>query len=178
MNTLARQATQFKNQRDRGIQNNTGSANNNGDQEAQILKEEVETLSNIIEQMKTDMQGMMAHVKMQANQQQKVLEQTEMEAKQLNVRCRNLERQCQRLKEERDKLAEISADLRADLNRQQRLVNEFGNHISNPKQQQFHTSPQKIQKRQDSPEGYILSSLQGDIRASQGGMFDDNILSS
>lgn len=42
----------------------------------------------------------------------------------LEMKCRNLEDKVASLMHERDKLAEISSDLRADLNRCQRFVDE------------------------------------------------------
>ena len=88
--------------------------------EIQLLKEENETLKRVIEQMKVDMQTIVEKVKSTFND----LNQAKSDHVRNNATIRELENklaakdaQISRIKEERDRLIQISNDLRADLNR-------------------------------------------------------------
>ena len=158
------------------------------DLEIQLLKEENETLKNVIEQMKIDMQTIVEKVKSTFND----LNEAKSEDVRKNANIRELESklgakdtQIARLKEERDRLIQISNDLRADLNRSQRLVNDLmsremnGNAADDPKAETQERSAQVSRKQPTSGGGspvtrrdYIMSDGQEQIPI---GMFDAGI---
>ena len=158
------------------------------DLEIQLLKEENETLKNVIEQMKIDMQTIVEKVKTTFND----LNEAKSEDVRKNANIRELESklgakdtQIARLKEERDRLIQISNDLRADLNRSQRLVNDLmsremnANAAGDPKAETQERSAQVSRKQPTSGAGspvtrrdYIMSDGQEQIPI---GMFDAGI---
>ena len=158
------------------------------DLEIQLLKEENETLKNVIEQMKIDMQTIVEKVKTTFND----LNEAKSEDVRKNANIRELESklgakdtQIARLKEERDRLIQISNDLRADLNRSQRLVNDLmsremnANAAGDPKAETQERSAQVSRKQPTSGAGspvtrrdYIMSDGQEQMPI---GMFDAGI---
>ena len=108
-------------------------------QDAQSLKEENEQLLRIVDQMKVDMEAMVNKVRSEFNQKndpaiEEALARKTKRVFELEIKCRNLEDKVASLMHERDKLAEISSDLRADLNRCQRFVDDHLEKSPNPKQ--------------------------------------------
>lgn len=90
--------------------------------------------------MKVDMEAMVNKVRNEFNQKddpaiEDALAKKTKRVFELEIKCRNLEDKVANLMCERDKLAEISSDLRADLNRCQRFVDEHLEHRS-PQQKQ------------------------------------------
>ena len=108
-----------------------GAGGQNPQVELQLVKEENEALKQVIAQMKVDMQAIVEKVKDTVQEQVKDrtngVEDPQKDAKiwELNQKLQRKEEQINRLKEERDRLIQISNDLRADLNRSQRLVNDL-----------------------------------------------------
>ena len=77
-------------------------------------------LKKVIEQMKYDMQTIVEKVKSTVNEQAQDRQQDEQNQKQvreLTAKLAQKEDQITKLKDERDRLIQISNDLRADLNR-------------------------------------------------------------
>ena len=103
-----------------------GGTQQNPQLELQLVKEENEALKSVIAQMKVDMQAIVEKVKETVNEKGGQ-DDPQKDAKiwELNQKLSRKEEQIIRLKEERDRLIQISNDLRADLNRSQRLVNDL-----------------------------------------------------
>ena len=104
--------------------------------ELQLVREENEALKKVIEQMKIDMETIVEKVKstfIEQNQQNQQQDHHDgQKVRELEGKIRQKEDQISRLTQERDRLIQISNDLRADLNRSQRLVNDLMNREMKP----------------------------------------------
>ena len=100
--------------------------------ELQLTKEENDALKKVIEQMKIDMETIVDKVTSTLREQNQTPKSDDghtyrQQIRELESKVGSKESEIVRLKDERDRLIQISNDLRADLNRSQRLVNDLMN---------------------------------------------------